>query len=342
MERISAERAAPAPLVLPSNRELLAAVLDGVGGFGHLILHEAARDYDPTLVDALAEASPDAAISVLPRTAGSGGFEARVLDALEGRLLPLSPVPGMGSLAGRLAEGGLLLRYQPILRLRDRRLVMVEALARWRSEPVALGAGSFVPHMERAGLARLLAAAVIRIAARDLMRLPGLGALCVSVNLPVEEVVKPDLGAWLGAQLRRSRLPRARLAIELTETSPVRDFARMRRALQRLHTAGHEVLIDDFALDDHRRRLLRLPFTGVKLDKSLVQAAARSARARQQVRRIVRTGMTVTAEGISSRELWMLLRGLGAHRGQGFWMARPLPLAALPAWTARWRARQPR
>jgi EAL domain-containing protein (putative c-di-GMP-specific phosphodiesterase class I) len=342
VEGVTAERGAPPPLVLPSNRELLAAVLDGLGGFAHLLLHEAARDYEPTLVDALAEASPGAAIALLPRSPGAGGFEARVVEALEGRLIPPAPVPGMGSMAGRLADGGLLLRYQPILRLQDRKLVMVEALARWRSEPVALGAGSFVPHMERAGLARLLAGAVIRIAARDLMRLPALGALRVSVNLPVEEVLKPDLTAWLGAQLRRSRLPRARLAIELTETSPVRDFARMHRALRRLRAAGHEVLIDDFALDDRRRRLLRLPFTGVKLDKSLVQAAGRSARARQQVRRIARVGMTVTAEGISSRPLWSLLRRLGAHRGQGFWMARPLPLAALPAWAARWKGGQPR
>lgn len=336
------ERAAPPPLVLRSNVDLLAAVLDGVGGFDHILLQEGARDHEPTLVDALAEASPFAAISLLPRAPGASGFTGLLADVLEGRLVLASPALGAGGMAGRLADGGLLLRYQPIVRLQDRKLVMVEALSRWRSEPVALGPGSFVPHMERAGLARLLAGAVIRIAARDMMRLPSLRDVRVSVNLPVEEIEKPDIVAWLAGQIRRSRLPRTRLAVELTETSPVRDFSKMHRAVRRLRAAGHDVLIDDFELDDRRRRLLRLPFSGVKLDKSLVQATRRSGRARQQVREISRLGMTVTAEGISSRPLWNALRELGAHRAQGFWLARPLPLAALPAWTARWKGGHPR
>lgn len=336
------ERRAPAPLVLRSNADLLGAVLDGIGGFDHILMLEGAREHEPTLVDALAEASPFATISLLPRTPGAGGFPALISDVLEGRLVLASPVLGAGGMAGRLADGGLLLRYQPIVRLKDRKLVMVEALSRWRSEPVALGPGSFVPQMERAGLARLLAGAVIRIAARDMMRLPALREVRVSVNLPVEEIEKPDVVAWIAGQIRRSRLPRMRLAIELTETSPVKDFAKMHRAVRRLREAGHDVLIDDFELDDRRRRLLRLPFSGVKLDRSLAQATRRSGRARQQVRQIARLGMTVTAEGISARPLWHQLRALGAHRAQGFWLARPLPLAALPAWAQRWKGGQPR
>jgi EAL domain-containing protein (putative c-di-GMP-specific phosphodiesterase class I) len=337
----SAARGAPPPLILRSNADLLAAVLDGVGGFDHLLLQEGAREHEATLVDALAEASPFAAISSLPRAPG-GGLAALIEDVLEGRMVLAAPALSTGGMPGRLADGGLLLRYQPIVRLKDRKLVMVEALSRWRSEPVALGPGSFVPHMERAGLARLLAGAVIRIAARDMMRLPALRGVRVSVNLPVEEIEKPDVVAWIAAQIRRSRLPRTRLAIELTETSPVKDFAKMHRAVRRLRAAGHDVLIDDFELDDRRRRLLRLPFSGVKLDRSLVQATRRSGRARQQVRQIAKLGMTVTAEGISTRPLWNAMRALGAHRAQGFWLARPLPVAALPAWAARWKGGQPR
>jgi EAL domain-containing protein (putative c-di-GMP-specific phosphodiesterase class I) len=174
------------------------------------------------------------------------------------------------------------------------------------------------------------------------MRVPALSGVRVSVNLPVEEIEKPDVVAWIAGHIRRSRLPRTRLAIELTETSPVKDFAKMHRAVRRLREAGHDVLIDDFELDDRRRRLLRLPFSGVKLDRSLAQATRRSGRARQQVRQIAKLGMTVTAEGISGRPLWQQLRALGADRAQGFWLARPLPLAALPAWAQRWKGGQPR
>ncbi len=324
------------PLVLRGEADLLAAVLRGCDDLTHL-LQDGSALVEPTLLDALAEASPQARISMLPLAAPEtdpAALEALVLDLLT---RPSPPGATPGAQRG-LHDGGLLLRYQPIVRVRDRRLVMVEALARWRSDPVALGPGSFVPAMERAGLARLLAGAVTRIAARDLMRETGRGGPVVSVNLPVEELEKRDTLAWIARQLGGSRLPRRRLAIELTETSPVRDLSRLARSVARLRAAGHEVLIDDFELDDRRRRLLRLPFSGVKLDKGLVQQLARSARARQQVRRLTRAGHVVTAEGVSSEAIWRCLRALGVQRAQGFWLARPLPIAALPAWTALWRA----
>jgi len=332
------------PVLLEGHSALLEAVLSGAGGFRHLFLEEGAAGLDASLLDALAEASPSATILPLHPTAAPEETRARILAALQGgRAGPPTPRGGpAGTASGLAEEGGLLLRYQPIVRVRDRRLIMVEALARWRGDPVALGPGSFVPAMERAGLARLLAAAVARIAARDMMQGGGGLGLVVSVNLPVEELEKRDTLSWIADQLRAVRMPRRRLAIELTETSPVRDFSRLCRSVRRLRAGGHQVLIDDFEVDDRRRRLLRLPFSGVKLDKGFVESLATSARARQQVRRLARQGLSMTAEGVSSAAIWRSLRHLGVERAQGFWLARPLPLAALPAWARRWRRSQPR
>ncbi len=331
------------PIVLDSPAALLEAVLSGVGGFRHIFFQEGTAGVDLSLLDALAEASPAATISPFPAASSHAELEGRVRAVLLG-CHPTPPIPH-GGLApgmrdGGLQDGGLLLRYQPIVRLRDRRLVMVEALARWRSDPVALGPGSFVPALERAGLARLLAGAVARIAAHDMMRGGARLRLVVSVNLPVEELEKRDTLSWIAQQLRASRLPRHRLAIELTETSPVRDYTRLARSVRRLRARGHQVLIDDFEVDDRRRRLLRLPFSGVKLDKGFVEKLASCARARQQVRALARQGLSMTAEGVSSAAIWRSLRHLGVERAQGFWLARPLPIAALPAWAERWRASQ--
>lgn len=348
----------PPPVLLGSPAALLEAVLSGAGGFRHLYFEDGAMGIDLSLLDALAEASPGATITPVHTTAPLAELQGRIGAVLEGKR-PVPPIPlgGMepglsqgglkrgdpmqgGPMQGGLQDGGLLLRYQPIIRVRDRRLVMVEALARWRGDPVALGPGSFVPALERAGMGRLLAGAVARIAARDMMRCGVRLRLAVSVNLPVEELEKRDTLSWIADQLRLSRLPRHRLAIELTETSPVRDFTRLCRSVRRLRARGHQVLIDDFEVDDRRRRLLRLPFSGVKLDKGFVESLATSARARQQVRSLARQGLSMTAEGVSSAAIWRSLRHLGVERAQGFWLARPLPIAALPAWAERWRASQ--
>ncbi len=324
------EAAAPGcVLPLADDAALLDAVVRHLGGFTHLLVDEARHAFDPELLDALAEASPQAVIATLPR-----GSDAAAVTALLDDAATLRP---RGT--GPLRPGGLMLRYQPIISLEDGRMVMVEALSRWASEPVALTPIHFVPAMERMGLGKALAGAVTRLATQDMARLPW--PLKVSVNLAVAEFEGRDVAAWLARESRRARLPAERLCIELTETSPVVDRARLLRSLRRLRQAGHEVVMDDFVLDDPRRALLGLPFTGVKLDRSLTRLVPRCARARAQVRAIAAHGLTITAEGVASKSDLRALRALGVQRGQGFWLARPLPVQALAAWT-RQRVAQPR
>ncbi|UPY35010.1 EAL domain-containing protein [Sediminicoccus sp. KRV36] len=339
-----AQLGGPPPTILRSEAEVLAAVVESQSGFAHLLLQEGELPIEQSLVDALAEASPAAMISPLTAESALSEDGAFLLGLLSGTRRVAHDANRASRNSSRLQAGlqgdNLLLRYQPIIHVHSRRLIMVEALARWRSEPVALTPVNFIPAMEQMGLSRPLAAAVTRIAARDLSRLPGHMPIPVSVNLPAPELDKRDVVAWLGQQLRRSRFPRHRLMIELTETAPVRDLSRMARTLRRLRAAGHGVLLDDLVLDDPRQRLLRLDFAGIKLDRSLVLSLPRSARARNQVHAMAKRGLVMTAEGVSSPALFRTLRFLGVARAQGFLMGRPLPVAALPAWNNRWRGAQ--
>lgn len=339
-----AEFEAPPPVILSTQAEVLRAVVTNLSGFRHLILEDGDLPIDQSLVDAMAEASPAAVISLLTPEAALSEEGAFLRGLLDGTRVMAHDARRATRNSTRLQAGlqgnSLLLRYQPIIHVRSKRLALVEALARWRSEPVALTPVNFIPAMEQMGLSRPLAAAVTRIAAWDLSRLPGHLPIPVSVNLPAPELDKRDVVAWLGQQLRRSRFPRRRLMIELTETAPVRDLSRMARTLRRLKAAGHGVLMDDYVLDDPRQRLLRLDFAGIKLDRSLVQTLPKSARARNQVHSMAKRGLVMTAEGVSSPALLRTLRFLGVARAQGFLMGRPLPVAALPAWNDRWRGAQ--
>lgn len=339
-----AELGSPPTLILRTHAEVLRAVVTSHSGFRHLILQDGDLPIEQSLVDALAEASPAAVISLLTPEAALSEGGAFLRGLLDGSRVMAHDAVRARRNSNRLEAGlqgnSLLLRYQPIIDVRTRRLALVEALARWRSEPVALTPVNFIPAMEQMGLSRPLAAAVTRIAAWDLSRMPGRLPVPVSVNLPAPELDKHDVVAWLGQQLRRSRFPRRRLMIELTETAPVRDLSRMARTLRRLRAAGHGVLMDDYVMDDPRQRLLRLDFAGIKLDRSLVLTLPKSARARNHVHAMARRGLVMTAEGVSSPALLRILRFLGVARAQGFLMGRPLPVAALPAWNDRWRGAQ--
>ncbi|WP_426956775.1 EAL domain-containing protein [Muricoccus radiodurans] len=264
---------------------------------------------------------------------------------------PGSPVAAQAadaaSLADGLTRGEIVLRYQPIVRLRDRQAIGAEALARWvrpaGSPP--LSPDLFMPLVERTGLATAFARVVARRAADDLAAMRRAGGpaagLNVSINLSLEVMLRADTASFLAALCRSLRLPPTCLRLELTETTPVRDLGALRSALLRLRAAGHAVVADDMALDDDREALLDLPFAGIKLDRHLINGMPHSRRCRAAVERLVARararGMRVTAEGVSSPALWRAAARAGVDNAQGHAVGRPLPASALPAWISAWQ-----
>ncbi|WP_237213137.1 EAL domain-containing protein [Falsiroseomonas oryziterrae] len=260
---------------------------------------------------------------------------------------PALPAPAVqlpssdpADLAAGLARGEITVRFQPMVRLADRRPVAVEALARWERPELALGAGAFVPMAERAGLAGALTLEVARRAIAAFAAARGPHPLHLSFNVPLDVLLSPDLGPRLRAILDEAKLAPSRLLLELTESTHVRDAGALRRALLRLGQDGFGVLLDDFSLDDARQPLLDLPFVGIKLDRSVIAALPRERRARALVERLARhaerNGLAIVAEGISSPSLWRCVAALGCDLAQGFGVGRPMQPEALPAWVAAW------
>ncbi|MCA3389302.1 MAG: EAL domain-containing protein [Roseomonas sp.] len=228
------------------------------------------------------------------------------------------------ALTGRV----LLLRYQPIIRLRNGHTAALEGLVRWPRQEALLQAGAFVPLAEKLGLALDLAHAVLDRVAHDWQQMPSpKGGL--AVNMPLSVLLLPEMPALLAATLRRHGARRGPLLLELTETEAIRDPTRLRRVMLRLKRLGIPVLLDDVTLGDHRWRLAGLPFAGVKLDRSLVEALPRQMRARHFLRRILSDshakGRYVIAEGVSNSLLQRTTRGLGVDFAQGYLLGQPEP-----------------
>jgi EAL domain-containing protein (putative c-di-GMP-specific phosphodiesterase class I) len=234
-------------------------------------------------------------------------------------------------------------RYQPIIRISDRRPVGLEALARLNHpQRGTLLPDRFVPQIEDAGLAAELTGLVSNRAFADLAG-PYLSGrdLRMSVNFPLDVVLQAAALDRLEEQRSAAGLTAAQIVIELTESRPVDDIPKLRVALERLRRLGYGAAIDDVGPAVPRLApLLDLPFTSLKLDKDLVQQvcdveavraflAATIVQARQH-------GLTVVAEGVETEAIWEQMRALGAQEIQGFLAARPLPIAAVPIWWEAW------
>ena len=227
-----------------------------------------------------------------------------------------------------LAGRAFLLRYQPIIRLRDGHIAALEGLMRWPRDETLLSADAFVPLAAKLGLMLDLTRAMLERVAHDWQRTPSpKGGL--AVNIPLSVLLRPEIPALLAATLRHHGARRVPLLLELTETEAIRDPSRLRRAMLRLKRLGVPVLLDDITLGDHRWRLVSLPFAGLKMDRSLIEALPNQMRARHFLRRILadshRKGRYVIAEGVSSAALCRLTGRLGVDFAQGFLLGLPQP-----------------
>ena len=255
----------------------------------------------------------------------------------DGNRLPLQ------ELKDALAASMISARYQPIVLFRDRRLSALEVLARLdHPDRGTILPDLFVPQIEDAGLAARLTELMAARAFADLTgpELGGLRAL-ITLNVPLDVLLLDEAMDRLESQRVAAGLSADRIVLELTESMPVHDIPALTRVLDRLRGMGYRVAIDDVepdvpALD----ALLDLPFTSLKFDKALVARAAAEPEVLRFIQdatdRVHRRGLFVIAEGIESVEVWRQMSSVGVDGAQGFLVARPLPLQAVPVWLEGW------
>jgi len=235
-------------------------------------------------------------------------------------------------------------RYQPIVRMADRVTTAVEVLARL-NHPVhgAVTPDWFVPRFEDAGLSFTLTDLVSTRALADLVgaHFRGIG-IAMALNYPLKVLSHPEAAASLDKRRASLGLAPEQVQIELTESRPVEDFAALGRSLEHLRARGYRISIDDVGpAVKNLDRLLTLPFTGLKLDKGIVRMIGTPGPGASLAPRVIEQardrGLDVVAEGVETREMWDRLRALGVQEAQGYFIARPLPAAAVPVWLEAWR-----
>jgi EAL domain-containing protein (putative c-di-GMP-specific phosphodiesterase class I) len=211
--------------------------------------------------------------------------------------------------------------FQPVFDLLDCRIVSLEALARFWTEPMRSPSVWFAEANE-VGLGAELELAAIRSALQRIDDFPEGVALALNVS-PATALDPRFCELLLGFA--------ERIVIEITEHAQVDDYDALAAALAPLRERGAQLAIDDVGAGfANLRHILRLAPDIVKLDLSLTQEISRDPARRALATSLVGfaggVGARIVAEGISSDEDLTLLRALGVNYGQGFYLARPSAL----------------
>jgi EAL domain-containing protein (putative c-di-GMP-specific phosphodiesterase class I) len=151
----------------------------------------------------------------------------------------------------------------------------------------------------------------------------------VSVNVPAPLLEAEGYMQRFARILReRGVLPSA-ITIEVTEAAMPRDLPSFVEIATRLRMAGFGLSLDDYGTGMSNYDILRLcPFTELKIDRSVVQAATQDALACGFIGNCVAIARTlnlqVVAEGVETEDQAGAMRRLGVNIIQGYLYSRPL------------------
>lgn len=241
--------------------------------------------------------------------------------------------------AHALAQGDVVVHYQPCYDLRTGEMVAVEALARLydAESDQLLPPAAFLEVLEQSGLVVHLDEMVLAVAARQVAawrHLPAGQRLCLAVNLSPADLDDPMLPLRFREATEAAGLPMDAVIVELTETLLSEAGRGHEQVLAELSAMGCNVTLDDFGTGNASFDYLRrFHVDGVKIDRSFVQYLGSGGRRDRMCESLVRfclsLGVHVVAEGIERPQHVATLRRLGCPFGQGFLMSRPLPAQEL-------------
>lgn len=222
--------------------------------------------------------------------------------------------------------------FQPIVRLRDNRVVGFEALARWIDPDLGfVSPAVFVPLAEERGFIDTLSETLLRKAAEATLAWPR--DLFLSFNLSSVQLMDLKTSFNTLSILNSVGFDPRRLELEITETAVMSSADTARRIIKDLKDAGIRISLDDFGTGQSSLgRLREFTFDKVKIDRAFVSAITTDRTSEHIIKAIVSMceglDLEVVAEGIETECEAQKLRELGCGMGQGYHFGKPADAAA--------------
>ncbi|TFW25970.1 EAL domain-containing protein [Massilia arenosa] len=232
-----------------------------------------------------------------------------------------------------LQAGELHLHYQPQVDVATRRIVGLEALARWDCPGLgAVPPSEFIPLAEESGMIVPLGRWVLEAACRQAAAWRAAGLLAgvdhIAVNLSARQTKDEGLMDEIRRVLAATGLPPQLLELEITEGVLMENVHANIALLHQIQQAGIHLSIDDFGTGySSLSYLKRFPIDQLKIDRSFVQdCEGQGGAIALAVIALARSlGLRVVAEGAETAAQVEFVARAGCAVVQGFYFARPLP-----------------
>lgn len=232
-------------------------------------------------------------------------------------------------------ERSLLVYFQPIYSLQEKRIVSLEALTRMRDEQLGfIPPDEFIPLAEKSGsiiqIGEIVLEACCRFLSKHILSNDSLGIRTIQVNISGAQCMQQNLKGTILPILEKYHIPPTMITLEVTESMAIQAPELMQRHMEELGKLGIEFAADDYGTGNSNfSSLVKFPFREIKIDKDMTWAYFENETAHvileNEIQTMKRLGLPVVVEGIETKEQSDAMEELGVNYIQGYFYGRPMP-----------------
>jgi diguanylate cyclase (GGDEF)-like protein len=247
-------------------------------------------------------------------------------------------------LATAVKNNELVLHYQPLIELKNNKVVSLEALVRWQHPKEGLiYPDKFINIAEDSGqiveIGYWVIKEVCKLISRREIEFEDLQT--IAINLSPKQFIDPNLLDNIRSIVNEANIDPRLLEIEITESSLMTNISEAIYVIEQLCAIGIKIAIDDFGTGySSLAQLKHFPVNKLKIDRSFIATIESDRSDHKIVRAIIAMAhtlqITVVAEGIENKHQLSLLKNSKCDIGQGYLFSRPVEIEKLKEMNNNW------
>lgn len=231
-----------------------------------------------------------------------------------------------------LENNEFYLVYQPIMNTQTETINGVEVLLRWQNDFIGhIGPDEFIPLAEEIGIIISIGEKVLDEACKQAKKWQDSGYkdLNIAVNLSPLQFKNYDLFGMISHVLDKYQFPAHLLTLEITESLLMDNIEVTKAQLVQLRELNIKFAIDDFGTGYSSLNYLKqFPLNSLKIDRTFITDITIDNDDASLTEGIIGLshilGLSVTAEGVETKEQLDFLKQANCEEVQGYYLSRPL------------------